>query len=106
MRWEKDVYQNRDARAPRRWGDKGAGGRSVTCMVVGTGLPYFFGLSCYLGRLVRSNEDRRHNFRAAGLIGSRRALSNYRIRPHCARSVARDLSRCVSKDRDDNSSYR
>ena len=59
MRLGKDGYQSRNARAPwRRTGlvDGGAGGRAVTCMVVGTGPPY-------LGRLVRPNEDRRHNFR-------------------------------------------
>ncbi len=106
MRWEKDVYQSRDARAPRRWGDVGVGGRPVASMVVGTWATVFFGLSCYLGESVGPTKIADTIFRAGGLMGSGRALSNDRIRPHCARSMARDLPRSGSKDRDDNSAYR
>jgi hypothetical protein len=66
----------------------------------------FFGLSCYLGESLGPTKIAATIFRARGLMGSGRALSNDRIRPHCARSMTRDLSRSVSKDRDDNSSYR
>jgi hypothetical protein len=71
MRREKDVYQSRDARAPRRGtglGDGGAGGRPVTCMVEGLGSRVFLDCFGLLGDSLGPNEDCRHNFRAQDVL--------------------------------------